>query len=310
MKKNITKTACLLAMATLSTAATAQTLNVTRSGDTTIVSIDRPTKYLLLPVEEEKDEAQVMLCTGAATDVWMDVRLAQSGVDYYVPFALGEGKSATVKILGLKSKQVQCIAYSTDNGRTFTNYAGNPVLIPFDGIQDFRDPKVFWYEKNKSWYMIVSADKEIRLYKSKNLKEWAYVSAFGEGYGQQPCQYECPDFFQLPVNGDENNKKWVMIMNINPGCPFGGSATIELSNNRHERVTITLATWAPLGLCEGKTRHLDIYADRSSIEIFIDGGRIAMTNLVFPTAPYENVTLCATDGKADFRNLRLHQLSR
>ena len=73
--------------------------------------------------------------------------------------------------------------------------------------------------------MIVSADKEMRFYKSDNLKKWTYVSAFGRGYGMQPSQYECPDFVRLPVNGDMNNMKYVMLMNVNPGCLFGGSAT-------------------------------------------------------------------------------------
>lgn len=629
MRKNITKAACLMMMMAATTAAMAQKMNISHNGDTTVIKVENPTKYLLLPVQEDRDEAQVLLDTGSAADTWMDVRLAQNGTDYYVPFALGTGKTATVKVLGLKKDalalnllklgdtfdttntdyyrplyhftplygwmndpngmvykdgeyhlyfqynpygskwgnmhwghavskdllhwehlntaiardtmghifsgssvldarntagfgknaivaiytnnsvnhdEVQCIAYSNDNGRTFTNYEGNPVLRPFDGLKDFRDPKVFWYEKNKSWYMIVSADKEIRLYKSKNLKNWDYVSAFGEGYGQQPCQYECPDFFQLPVNGDEKNKKWVMIMNINPGCMFGGSATeyfvgdfdgktftctddpheakwldfgkdhyatvtysntpgrvlamawmsnwqyanltpfkqsrgastlprelrlytkdgkyyvssnaapetaqlrkatrelgdmtvdnsqmfagiaanmesafeieadvtpdadgiagIEISNNKHERSLIyidmkkgrivmdrtesgltdfgknsvphdielewdkslaaktleparvsnslnykndfALATWAPLNLCEGKTYHLDIYVDKSSIEIFVDGGRIAMTNLVFPVAPYENIKLYTKGGKAEFKNVKVHQLS-
>ena len=629
MKKNINKAVCLTALMATATVTMAQKMNISHNGDTTIVKVENVTKYLLLPVQEDKDEAQVMLSTGSDADTWIDVRLAQSGTDYYVPFALGDGKTATVKILGLKKDalalnllklsdtfdttntdyyrpayhftplygwmndpngmvykdgeyhlyfqynpygakwgnmhwghavskdllhwehldaaiardtlghifsgssvldahntagygknaivalytsasdkngQIQCMAYSTDNGRTFTKYEGNPVLTPFDGLKDFRDPKVFWYEKNKSWYMIVSADKEMRLYRSKNLKKWDYVSAFGEGYGQQPCQYECPDFFQLPVNGDEKNMKWVMIMNINPGCMFGGSATeyfvgdfdgktftcvddpheakwldygkdhyatvtysntpgralamawmsnwqyanltpfkqnrgantlprelklytkdgkyyvssnavpetaqlrkitrelgdmavgneqkfvgiaanmngafeieadvtpdangiagIELSNNKRERSLIyldmkkgrivmdrtesgltdfgknavphdielkwdknraakaleparvnnslnykndfALATWAPLSLCEGKTYHLDIYVDKSSVEIFIDGGRIAMTNLVFPIAPYENVKFYAKGGKAEFKNVKVHQLA-
>ena len=124
-----------------------------------------------------------------------------------------------------KNGQIQCMAYSTDNGRTFTKYEGNPVLRPFDGLKDFRDPKVFWYAPANSWYMIVSADKEMRFYKSPDLKKWTYVSGFGRGYGMQPCQYECPDFVQLPVNGDKNNMKFVMLMNVNPGCLFGGSAT-------------------------------------------------------------------------------------
>lgn len=628
---NMMKAACLLMAA--ATAATntvqAQKMNIEHHGDTTVISVQNPTKYLLLPIQEEQDEAQVLLSTGSKDDTWMDVRLAQNGTDYYVPFALGNGKTATVKILGLKKDalainlmrlsdtfdttntdyyrpsyhftplygwmndpngmvykdgeyhlyfqynpygskwgnmhwghavsrdlihwehldpaiardpvghifsgssvvdkkntagfgkdaiiaiytnnsvnhdEVQCIAYSNDNGRTFTKYEGNPVLTPFDGLKDFRDPKVFWYEKDKCWFMIVSADKETRFYKSKNLKKWDYVSAFGKGLGQQPCQYECPDFFQLPVNGDEKNKKWVMTMNINPGCWFGGSATeyfvgdfdgknftcpdandvkwldwgkdhyatvtfsntgnrvlaitwmsnwqyanltpfkqnrganglprelklyekngkyyisedvapealalrkstkelgsqtvegekafagatsgmegafeieadvtadangiagIELYNNKRERTLIyidmkegkvvmdrtesgltdfgkqsvphdielawdkqraaegkqpariensinykndfALATWAPLSLCQDgkKTFHLDIFADKSSIELFVDGGRIAMTNLVFPVAPYENVKLYSQGGKAEFQNMKIHTL--
>ena len=628
---NMMKAACLLMAA--ATAATntvqAQKMNIEHHGDTTVISVQNPTKYLLLPIQEEQDEAQVLLSTGSKDDTWMDVRLAQNGADYYVPFALGNGKTATVKILGLKKDalainlmrlsdtfdttntdyyrpsyhftplygwmndpngmvykdgeyhlyfqynpygskwgnmhwghavsrdlihwehldpaiardpvghifsgssvvdkkntagfgkdaiiaiytnnsvnhdEVQCIAYSNDNGRTFTKYEGNPVLTPFDGLKDFRDPKVFWYEKDKCWFMIVSADKETRFYKSKNLKKWDYVSAFGKGLGQQPCQYECPDFFQLPVNGEEKNKKWVMTMNINPGCWFGGSATeyfvgdfdgknftcpdanevkwldwgkdhyatvtfsntgsrvlaitwmsnwqyanltpfkqnrganglprelklyekngkyyisedvapealalrkstkelgsqtvegekafagatsgmegafeieadvtadangiagIELYNNKRERTLIyidmkegkvvmdrtesgltdfgkqsvphdielawdkqraaegkqpariensinykndfALATWAPLSLCQDgkKTFHLDIFADKSSIELFVDGGRIAMTNLVFPVAPYENVKLYSQGGKAEFQNMKIHTL--
>ena len=631
MKSNsmITKAACLMLMASATTSAFAQKMNIEHKGDTTIIKVENPTKYLLLPIQEEKDEAQVLLDTGSKDDTWMDVRLAQNGSDYYVPFALGKGKTATVKILGLKKDalalnllklsdtfdttntdyyrpsyhftplygwmndpngmvykdgeyhlyfqynpygskwgnmhwghavskdlvhwehldpaiardpvghifsgssvvdkkntagfgkdaiiaiytnnsvnhdEVQCIAYSNDNGRTFTKYEGNPVLTPFDGLKDFRDPKVFWYEKGKCWYMIVSADKETRFYKSKNLKKWTYVSAFGKGLGQQPCQYECPDFFQLPVNGDKKKMKWVMTMNINPGCWFGGSATeyfvgdfdgkkftcpdanevkwldwgkdhyatvtfsntgdrvlgitwmsnwqyanltpfkqnrganglprelklyekngkyyisedvapevyalrkdtknvadasvsdekmlagvaanmngafeietdvtpdangiagIEISNNKRERTLIyfdmkqgkvvmdrtesglsdfgkqavphdielawdkqlaaegkqparitnsinykndfALATWAPLSLCEDgkKTYHVDIFVDKSSVELFVDGGRIAMTNLVFPVAPYENVKLYTQDGKAEFKNLKVHKL--
>ncbi len=626
---NMMKAACLMLMASATTSAFAQKMNIEHKGDTTIIKVENPTKYLLLPIQEEKDEAQVLLDTGSKDDTWMDVRLAQNGSDYYVPFALGKGKTATVKILGLKKDalalnllklsdtfdttntdyyrpsyhftplygwmndpngmvykdgeyhlyfqynpygskwgnmhwghavskdlvhwehldpaiardpvghifsgssvvdkkntagfgknaiiaiytnhsvnhgEVQCIAYSNDNGRTFTKYEGNPVLTPFDGSKDFRDPKVFWYEKGKCWYMIVSADKETRFYKSKNLKKWDYVSAFGKGLGQQPCQYECPDFFQLPVNGDKKKMKWVMTMNINPGCWFGGSATeyfvgdfdgkkftcpdadevkwldwgkdhyatvtfsntgdrvlgitwmsnwqyanltpfkqnrganglprelklyekngkyyisedvapevyalrkdtknvadasvagekmlagvaanmegafeieadvtpdangiagIEISNNKRERTLIyfdmkqgkvvmdrtesgltdfgkqavphdielawdkqraaegkepariansinykndfALATWAPLSLCEDgkKTYHVDIFVDKSSVEFFVDGGRIAMTNLVFPVAPYENVKLYTQDGKAEFKNLKVHKL--
>lgn len=124
-----------------------------------------------------------------------------------------------------KNGQIECMAYSKDNGRTFTKYEKNPVLTPFDGLKDFRDPKVFWYAPEEKWVMIVSADKEMRFFSSKDLKDWTYMSAFGNGYGVQPSQFECPDMVELPVNGDVNNKKWALIVNINPGCLFGGSAT-------------------------------------------------------------------------------------
>ena len=638
MKTNhMSMMACLMMMASAAGPAAAQKMHIEHKGDTTIIQVENPTKYMLLPVQEEKDEAQVILSTGDKDDTWMDVRLAQNGADYYVPFSLlknaagkaVKGNVATVKILGLKKDalavnlmklsdtfdtantdeyrpsyhftplygwmndpngmvykdgeyhlyfqynpygskwgnmhwghavskdllhwehlepaiardpvghifsgssvvdknntagygknaiiaiytnnstnhdEVQCMAYSTDNGRTFTKYEGNPVLTPFDGLKDFRDPKVFWYEKGRCWYMIVSADKETRFYKSKNLKQWTYVSSFGEGLGQQPCQYECPDFFQLPVDGDKKNMKWVMIMNVNPGCWFGGSATeyfvgdfdgtnftcpdgqdvkwldygkdhyatvtysntgdrvlamtwmsnwqyanltpfkqnrganglprelklyekdskyyisedvapeayalrkvthnlgsetvdgtrvfkgaaanmegafeieaditpdangiagIEISNNKRERTMIyfdmkkgkvvmdrtesgltdfgkkavphdielawdkqreqqakqparmvnsinykndfALATWGPLDLCDGEhTYHVDIFVDKSSVELFVNHGRIAMTNLVFPVAPYENVKLYSKGGKAEFNNVKVHKLS-
>ncbi|ERJ79630.1 glycosyl hydrolase family 32 [Prevotella sp. F0091] len=606
-------------------------MKITRAGDTTIVKIEKSPQYLILPVEEEKDEAQVLLDNGKATDTWMDVRLAQGKTDYYVPFKLNKGRTSVVKILNLKADalalkkgqmklsnvwdvtntdfyrpsyhhtpsygwmndpngmfykdgvyhlcyqynpygskwgnmhwghaisrdlihwkeveptiardpmghifsgsavidkdgtanygkdaivalytsasdkngQIQCMAYSTDGGYTFHKYSGNPVLTPFDGLKDFRDPKVFWYAPLKKWYMIVSADKEMRFYSSPNLRDWTYVSAFGQGYGAQPNQFECPDFFQLPVDGNPNKKKWVMIVNINPGCLFGGSATeyfigdfdgknfvcdskpsiakfldygkdhyatvtfsgvqdrvlgiawmsnwqyanvtpirqyrgantlprefklftgkdgqiymssnvvpevaglrktfkrlpdlvitqgkdsknlssskenafememdvtpsdaaktgFILYNEKGEKVDIyfdmkagrlvmdrtesgrtkfgekaeahkiekefdlhehreikepfrklnsvnykndfALGTWAPLSLCDSKTYHLDVFVDKCSIEIFVNGGRIAMTNLVFPTQPYTSVKFYSDGNKAAYRNIKVSEL--
>ena len=630
MKKIVfIKTIALAAVSLAAQAAVAQDIKVSRSGDTTVVVIDNPKKYLILPVEEDKGEARVLLDTGSPADTWMDVRLAQDRTDYCVPFALGGGSKAVVRILNIspdalalrslrtsdtwsvantdyyrplyhhtpsygwmndangmvykdgeyhlyfqynpygskwgnmhwghavstdlahwremepaiardtmghifsgssvvdkdntagygkgaiialytsasdRNGQIQCMAYSTDNGRTFTKYEGNPVLRPFDGLKDFRDPKVFWYEPAGAWYMIVSADKEMRFYKSDNLKKWTYVSAFGRGYGMQPSQYECPDFVRLPVNGDMNNMKYVMLMNVNPGCLFGGSATeyfvgdfdgkefrclddphtpkwldygkdhyatvcfsntgdrvialpwmsnwqyanvtpikqyrganalprelslytkdgryyvaadvapeiralrkdtrnvpdmrvdgsedkaavadgcdgafeieaditpgkagvagLEIYNGKGEKTVIyldmrnrrivtdrtqsgltdfglkaephdiekkadaqraeenrkpmrienavnykndfALGTWAPLELCEGKTYHVDIFVDKCSVELFVDGGRIAMTNLVFPTSPYDSLRFYTEGGTAAFRNVKLHKIS-
>ena len=390
--------------------------------------------------------------------------------------------------------QIQCMAYSTDDGRTYTKYEKNPVLVPFDGLKDFRDPKVFWYEPDKKWVMIVSADKEMRFYASQNLKDWEYMSAFGKGYGAQPNQFECPDFIQLPVDGNKNKMKWVMLVNINPGCMFGGSATeyfvgdfdgkeftcdtkpevvkwldygkdhyaavcisntgeriisipwmsnwqyanvtpirqyrganglprelslytkdgqiyvaadvvkevealrkdtrsfdpitvkdeykideiapqtdgayelemditpntsgvagFDLMNAKGEVAKIyldmksgklvmdrtasglvafgeksephaketddhrktmsvnyqndfALGTWAPLSLCEGKTYHLNVFVDKCSVEIFVDGGRIAMTNLVFPTEPYNMLRFYTESGEVQVSNLKIYKL--
>ena len=409
----------------------------------------------------------------------------------------GYGKDALIAFYTSASDehgQIQCMAYSTDNGRTYTKYEKNPILTPFDGLRDFRDPKVFWYEPAQKWYMIVSADKNMRFYSSTDLKQWEYLSQFGEGYGVQPNQFECPDFIQLPVDGNKDNMKWVMIVNVNPGCLFGGSATeyfvgtfdgkefkcdndksvtkwldfgkdhyatvcfsntgdrviavpwmsnwqyanitpirqnrganalprelslyskggevymaanvakevealrketrkvdnfslkgeqtisdvvaaeecafevevdvtpgksqtvgFDLVNDKGEKTKIyldmksgrivmdrsesglvafgeksephfkenhdrrktesvnyvndfALGTWAPLSLCEGKTYHLNVFVDKCSVEIFVDGGRIAMTNLVFPTVPYNALRFYAEGGEATIENLNIHKL--
>lgn len=120
------------------------------------------------------------------------------------------------------ARQMQSIAYSTDNGRTFKKYAGNPVLT--GDVADFRDPKVSWHEGTHKWIMTLAVGQEIRFYSSPNLKDWTYESNFGEGQGNHGGVWECPDLFELPVAGT-SQKKWVLIVNINPGGPFGGSAT-------------------------------------------------------------------------------------
>lgn len=117
----------------------------------------------------------------------------------------------------------QAIAYSTDKGRTWTKYEGNPV-IKNPGIRDFRDPKVIWHEASKQWIVALASGQEIRFYASPDCKNWNYLSSFGEGYGCHDGVWECPDLFPLKVNGSDE-EKWVLIVNINPGGPAGGSAT-------------------------------------------------------------------------------------
>ncbi|MFI1508893.1 GH32 C-terminal domain-containing protein [Streptomyces sp. NPDC020597] len=119
--------------------------------------------------------------------------------------------------------QSQALAYSTDRGRTWTKYQGNPVIDI--GSKDFRDPKVQWYAPTRSWLMTVSlsAEHKVRFYSSKNLKDWTQLSEFGPA-GATGGVWECPDLFPLAVDGDPDNVKWVLVVNINPGGIAGGSA--------------------------------------------------------------------------------------
>ena len=122
--------------------------------------------------------------------------------------------------------QVQSTAVSRDGGLTFEKYAGNPVLT--SDVPDFRDPKAFWNEDIKAWNLILAAGQEMRIYSSKDLKEWRYESSFGQEYGNHGGVWECPDLMKIEVRGEGQEvrkQKWVLLCNINPGGPFGGSAT-------------------------------------------------------------------------------------
>ncbi len=118
--------------------------------------------------------------------------------------------------------QTQSIAVSTDGGYVFDKYEGNPVLG--SGLRDFRDPKVFWYAPGKHWVMILAAGQEMQIFSSRDLKDWKYQSSFGLTHGAHGGVWECPDLVELEVEGT-GERKWVLISNINPGGPFGGSAT-------------------------------------------------------------------------------------
>ena len=133
------------------------------------------------------------------------------------------GKAGLVAIFthfkgGLQS---QSIAYSTDKGRTWTKYDGNPV-IPNPGLKDFRDPKVIWHEQTKSWVMVVSVDNRVQFYTSPDLKTWKLASEFGSDQGSHAAVWECPDLFELPVEGTKT-KKWVLAVSIGSNNTTKGS---------------------------------------------------------------------------------------
>lgn len=123
-----------------------------------------------------------------------------------------------------KTFQTQGIAYSTDKGRTWTKYEGNPV-IPNPGLRDFRDPKVFWHKESNQWVMIFARGNQVQIYNSPNLKKWTLTSEFGEDQGTHAGVWECPDLFELPID-DTGEKKWMMIVSLGDGNPNGGSGTM------------------------------------------------------------------------------------
>ena len=120
------------------------------------------------------------------------------------------------------ASQMQSMAYSTDGGKTFTKYENNPVIA--SNVPDFRDPHVFWNDEAGFWNMILAAGQEMQIYSSTNLKDWKYESSFGHEYGNHGGVWECPDLMKMKVKGTDK-EQWMLICNINPGGPFGGSAT-------------------------------------------------------------------------------------
>ena len=103
-------------------------------------------------------------------------------------------------------KEVQCIAYSLDGGMTLHKYKGNPVIDSHDIWQthDTRDPRLFWYEAGGWWVLVLNERNGHSIYTSDNLRDWTYRSHVN-GF------WECPDLFPLPVDGNQNDVRWVML---------------------------------------------------------------------------------------------------
>ena len=147
-----------------------------------------------------------------------------SAIDHHN--SAGFGKDAIVTLYtSAAASQMQSLAYSTDGGNTFTKYPGNPVITM---ETEARDPNMFWDEAHQQWVMLLAhaLEKEMLIFTSPDLKQWTLASRFGKGMGAQGGVWECPDLFELPVSGSTGNeKKWALVCNLNPGGPFGGSAT-------------------------------------------------------------------------------------
>jgi sucrose-6-phosphate hydrolase SacC (GH32 family) len=161
------------------------------------------------------EENGVMIFSGSAVVDWKN--------------SSGFGKDGQPPLIAIytghyteKPLQNQNIAYSNDKGRTWIKYSKNPVIDI--GAKDFRDPKIIWHEPTQRWLMAVAlpAEHKIRFYASANLKEWSQLSEFGP-VGAINGIWECPDLFPLPVENNPDRSKWVLIVNLNPGGPVGGS---------------------------------------------------------------------------------------
>lgn len=136
----------------------------------------------------------------------------------------GFGKDAVVSLYtSADASQIQSLAHSKDGGQTFEIYPANPIITL---ESEARDPNMFWDDTNKQWVLSLAhaLDHEMLFFTSPDLKEWTLQSAFGKGIGAQDGVWECPDLFKLKVDGTDE-ERWVLVCNINPGGPFGGSAT-------------------------------------------------------------------------------------
>lgn len=135
----------------------------------------------------------------------------------------GFGRGAVVGLhTSADINQTQSLVWSEDSGESFTTYSLNPVIAL---SSEARDPNMFWDSRHSQWVLVLAhaLEKEMLFFTSADLKAWTYQSSFGKGLGAQGGVWECPDLFELPIEGTDESR-WVLLCNINPGGPFGGSA--------------------------------------------------------------------------------------
>lgn len=190
-------------------------------------------------------------------------------VDKYNTAGFGENAVVAFYTSAAES-QAQSMAYSLDGGKTFTKYAANPIIV--SDIVDFRDPKVWWNEATEAWNMALACGQEMRFYGSKNLKDWTYLSSFGEGVGNHGGVWECPDMLRVKVRGT-NEYKWVLLCNINPGGPSGGSATQYF-----------------VGEWDGQ-RFVPVYENDQVLTKWMDYGKDHYATVSFAHAPADRTTV-------------------
>ncbi len=169
-----------------------------------------------LPVALHEVPGEYMVYSGSAVVDWNNTSgLCQN------PDPQDSSCLVAIYTAAYKDRQKQHVAFSNDRGRTWTNYSGNPVA-DLDA-PDFRDPNVLWYEPQHKWVMVavLADERTLVILDSPDLKHWTRRSMFGPA-GDTAGQWECPDLIELPIEG-ANDKKWVLIINRNPGAAAGGT---------------------------------------------------------------------------------------
>jgi fructan beta-fructosidase len=159
----------------------------------------------------------VMIFSGSAVTDW------QNTSSFCKSPTNSDGSCLIAIYTGYNGKiQDQNIAYSNDRGRAWTKYSHNPVINL--NLSDFRDPKVFWYRAGHKWVMVtaLSTEHKVQLFGSTDLRHWTPLSTFGPA-GIAAGAWECPDLFELPVENQPGQSRWVLSINVNPGGVAGGS---------------------------------------------------------------------------------------
>ncbi len=201
-------------------------------------------------------------------DVWGTIFSGSAVVDHNNTAGFGNG-TVVAMYTSAGENQTQSLAYSTDNGKTFTKYEGNPIIT--SNTPDFRDPHMFWNEDIKKWNMILAEGQHMNIYSSDDLKAWKLESQFGAEYGNHSGVWECPDLMKLRVRGTDKYK-WMLICNINPGGPFGGSATqYFVGDFDGKKFTCETAPEVTRWMDYGKDHYATVTFDNAP-----DGRRVAM----------------------------------
>lgn len=168
---------------------------------------------------------------------------------------------------GTTAIQTQSLAYSHDQGRTWTKYEGNPVLGHPTKV-DFRDPKVFWHTKTAKWLMTLATGQTVTFYSSPNLIDWQFESEFGDNIGSHDGVWECPDLFELVVDNSEE-KKWVLLVSIGDNPQFDSGSRTQYFVGSFDGSTFTADHQEIQWLDFGK----DNYAGVSFSDIPTEDGR-------------------------------------